>query len=71
MGTLAAMLMATDDAKQKYLSGLTVDGQVLEDGQPLGLSWAQGNAQLGVGVTYGGGGGPQFYFDNVRADFAL
>jgi hypothetical protein len=63
--------LTVDDAKQKYLSGLTVDGQVLEDGQPLGLSWAQGNAQLGVGVTYGGGGGPQFYFDNVRADFAL
>jgi hypothetical protein len=63
--------LTVDDAKQKYLSGLTVDGQVLEDGQLLGLSWAQGNAQLGIGVTYGGGGGPQFYFDNVRADFGL
>ena len=63
--------LTVDDAQQKYVSGLTVDGQVLENDQPLGLSWAQGTAQLGVGVTYGGGGGPQFYFDNVRADFAL
>ena len=38
--------------------------------EPL-RSWATGNARIGVGVTYGGGGGPRFYFDNVRADFGL
>ena len=63
--------LTVDPSNQEYLSGLTVDGQVLEDGQPLGLSWAPGNANLGVGVTYSGGGGPIFYFDNVRADFVL
>jgi hypothetical protein len=63
--------LTVDDAKQQYLSSLSVDGQVIEDGQPLGLSWSRGNANLGIGVTYGGGGGPVFYFDNVRADFDL
>ncbi|HEY5241967.1 MAG TPA: hypothetical protein VIJ22_10900 [Polyangiaceae bacterium] len=63
--------MTVDDATQRYVSGLTVDGQVLEHDYPLGLSWAQGNAQIGVGVTYGGGAGPELYFDNVRADFGL
>jgi hypothetical protein len=63
--------LTVDDATQTYLSGLTVDGQVVEENEPLGLSWAQGNASLGIGVTYGGGGGPVFYFDNVRADFSL
>jgi hypothetical protein len=63
--------MTVDDTSHKYLSGLTVDGQVLEADYPLALSWAQGNAHVGVGVTYGGGGGPRFYFDNVRADFGL
>jgi hypothetical protein len=63
--------LTADDSKQQYLSGLTVDGYVLESDQPLALSWAQGEAFLGVGVTYGNGGGPQFYFDNVRADFGL
>jgi hypothetical protein len=63
--------MTVDDANQEYLDSLTVDGQALEDGQPLALPWAQGNASLAVGVTYGGGGGPQFYFDNVRVDFGL
>jgi len=56
---------------QQYTSGLTVDGQVLEDQVPLGLTWAQGTPTLSVGVRYGGGSGPQFFFDNVRVDFTL
>ncbi len=63
--------LTVDDATQQYLSGLSVDGQTVEDSQPLGLSWSQGSANLGIGVTYGGGGGPEFYFDNVRADFGM
>jgi hypothetical protein len=63
--------LTVDDSKQQYLSSLSVDDQVIEDDQPLALSWSQGNANLGIGVTYGGGGGPVFYFDNVRADFGL
>lgn len=63
--------LTTDDANQRYLSSLSVDGQIVEDNQPLGLSWSRGDANLGIGVTYGGGGGPEFYFDNVRADFGL
>jgi len=63
--------LTVNDSTQTYLCGLTVDGQVLQDQVPLTLSWAQGNASIGVGVTYGGGGGPEFYFDNVRADFGL
>ena len=63
--------LTVNDSMQTYLCGLTVDGQVLQDQVPLTLSWAQGNASIGVGVTYGGGGGPEFYFDNVRADFGL
>jgi len=61
--------LTVDDTNHDYFSGLTVDGQVLEANVPLALAWAQGTAYLGIGVTYGGGGGPQFYFDNVRADF--
>lgn len=63
--------LAIDPASGKFVSGLTVDGQPLEVDYPLALSWAKGNAHLGVGVTYGGGAGPRFYFDNVRADFGL
>ena len=63
------LTLTVDDATRQYLSGLTVDDQVIEDHQPLALSWAQGSVSLGVGVTYGGGAGPEFYFDNVRADF--
>jgi hypothetical protein len=65
------LTLNTDDSTQTYTFGLTVDGQVLYADQPLGLSWAQGNAAIDVGVTYGGGGGSAFYFDNVRADFGL
>jgi hypothetical protein len=65
------LTMTVDDSTQQYFSGLTVDGQVLEDDQPLQATWAQGNAQLGVGSTWCKTGGPQFYYDNVRADFGL
>ncbi len=65
------MSLTVDDATQQYLSSLTVDGQTVEQDQPLGLSWSQGSVNLGIGVTYGGGGGPEFYFDNVRADFGM
>ena len=65
------LTMTVDDASQQYFSGLTVDGQVLEDHQPLQAAWAQGSAQLGVGSTWCRTGGPQFYYDNVRADFGL
>jgi hypothetical protein len=63
--------LTVDDATQIYTSTLTVDDQVLEDAVPLTFPWVRGNARLGVGVTYGGNGGPQFFFDNVRADFTL
>lgn len=63
--------LTADDGANQYLGGLTVDGQVIEPLQPLGLTWRQGDTHLSVGVTYGGGAGPQFYFDNVRADFGL
>jgi hypothetical protein len=63
--------LTTDDETQQYWDTLTVDDQILEDQQPLGLQWAQGTAGISVGVTYGGGSGPQFFFDNVRADFGL
>jgi hypothetical protein len=63
--------LTVDDSTQTYLSGLTVDGQVLEDAQPLTLTWAQGRVDLGIGVQWTNGGGAQFYFDNVRADFGL
>jgi hypothetical protein len=65
------LTMTVDDSTGQYFSGLTVDGQVLEDHQPLQASWAQGSAQLGVGSTWCRTGGPQFYYDNVRADFGL
>lgn len=63
--------LTVDAVNQNYTSSLTVDDQVLEDAMPLQFQWAPGNASLGIGVTYGGGGGPQFFFDNVRADFVL
>ncbi len=63
--------LTVDDPNAQYYSGLTVDGQVLETSRPLALTWAQGKASLAIGLTYAGGGGPQFYFDNVRADFGL
>jgi hypothetical protein len=68
------LTLTTDPSRpqgQQYTSGLTVDGQVLEDQVPLGLTWAQGTPTLSVGVAYGGGSGPQFFFDNVRVDFTL
>jgi len=65
------LTLTVNDATQQYFCGLTVDDQVIEDTQPLQLSWSQGNASVAVGVTYSGGGGPEFYFDNVRADFGL
>ncbi len=65
------LTLTVNDATQQYFCGLTVDDQVITDDQPLQLSWSQGNASLGVGVTYSGGSGPDFYFDNVRADFGL
>jgi len=63
--------LTVDDSTQQYLSSMSVDGQVIEQDQPLSLTWSQGNANLGIGVTYSGGGGPEVYFDNVRADFGL
>ena len=65
------LMVTVDDSSKTYTSGLTVDGQVLEDGVPLQASWAQGSAQIGVGSTWCRTGGPQFYYDNVRADFGL
>jgi hypothetical protein len=65
------LTLTTNPSKPQYTSGLTVDGQVLEDEVPLGLTWTQGTPTVAIGVTYGGGGGPQFFFDNVRADFTL
>jgi hypothetical protein len=63
--------LTVDDGSQTYLSGLTVDGQVLEAARPLSLGWGQGNVNIGVGVQWASGAGPQLYFDNVRADFGL
>jgi hypothetical protein len=64
--------LTVNDTSKQYLSGLTVDNQVLEDGgQPLALAWAEGSVSLHVGVTYAANGGQQFFFDNVRADFGM
>jgi hypothetical protein len=63
--------MTVDDSKQQYLSSLTVDGEVLEADVPLMGPWAQGKASVAVGSTWAQGGGSQFYYDNVRADFGL
>jgi hypothetical protein len=65
------LTVTVDDTNQRYFSGLTVDGQVLEANEPLQASWAQGTAQIGVGSTWCRTGGPQFYYDNVRADFGF
>ncbi len=65
------LTLTVDKANQQYTYGLTVDDQVLEDATPLEFEWVPGNARLEIGVTYGGGSGPQFFFDNVRADFTL
>ncbi len=65
------LTLTANDASHVYLSALTVDGQVLESARALGLAWAQGKASIGVGVTYAGSGGAQFFFDDVRADFGL
>jgi hypothetical protein len=63
--------LTVDPSSQTYQSSLTVDGQVIEQDQPLGLSWSPGNANIGVGVGYAQAAGPQFYFDNIQADFGL
>jgi hypothetical protein len=65
------LTLTVDDATRQYTSGLAVNDEVLEDGQPLGLAWGQGNVTLNIGVTYAAAGGTDFYFDNVRADFTL
>jgi hypothetical protein len=63
------LTLTVDDADKHYLSGMTVDDQVLEDGRPLALPWVGGTVALHIGVTFAAAGGPQFFFDNVRADF--
>jgi hypothetical protein len=64
--------LTVNDTSKQYLCGLTVDNQVMEDGgQPLALAWAEGSVSLHIGVTYAASGGPQFFFDNVRADFGM
>jgi len=63
------LTLAADDATHTYTSGLTVNGEVIEDGQSLSLPWAQGDVTVNVGVTFAAEGGTDFYFDNVRADF--
>ena len=65
------LTLTVDDANKQYLSGLTVDNQVLEDGEPLALSWAEGTVSLHIGGTYAATGGAELFFDNVRADFGL
>jgi hypothetical protein len=61
--------LTVDDANQDYHTRLTVDGQ--GDQELLApKKWAQGKAQIAVGVTCCGGAG-RFYFDNVRAEFGL
>jgi hypothetical protein len=65
------LTVTIDDQNQKYSFGLTVDGQVFENAEPLALSWSQGEVNLSTGVSWTSGNGPKLYFDNVRADFGL
>jgi hypothetical protein len=65
------LTLSVDEANAQYRSGLAVDDQVLEHDQPLTLPWAGGAASIHVGVTYAAAAGPQLYFDNIRADFAM
>jgi hypothetical protein len=65
------LTLTLNGAPAPSFSGLTVDDQVLEDGQPLMLAWAEGTVSLLIGVTFAAAGGPQFFFDNVRADFKM
>lgn len=63
--------LTVNDQSKTYLSGLTVDGQVMEESVPLTLQWAEGTVALHIGVTYSQAGVSQFFFDNVRASFGM
>jgi hypothetical protein len=65
------LTLTVDDTNLVYRSSLTLDDVIVEDSEQLALPWAQGTVSLHIGVTYAAAGGPQFFFDNVRADFTL
>jgi hypothetical protein len=67
----AVLSLTVNDQNMTYQSGLTVDGQTIEEGVPLALQWTEGTVGLHIGVTYAATGGGQFFFDNVRASFGM
>lgn len=65
------MTLTVNDATKEYTSGVTFDGEVIEDNMPLQGPWAQGTATITVGSSWAQAGGSLIFFDNVRADFGL